>query len=573
MSSASPSLSTPLELENSRVLKAALNILEDIQSEKSSARAATQAVLNILEDLSVSKVNADKTSGAVLNILEDFDSERSASAQMNRAVLNILDDLEVETAKTRHLNSELEERVLERTAELSKSEQRFRLLVDGVKDYAIFMLDLKGNVLTWNNGAERLKGYQADEIIGQSFSKFYPPEDIANGKPQWELNRALTEGTFEENGVRVRKDGVRFTASVLITAVFDDKGEHVGYAKITRDITESKRAEERFRAAVELSPAAMIIVNHHGKVIVANALTEKLFGYRSEEILGQSADMLVPARQRSNSPEEASHCFEVHPPLWTGADRELFGLRKDGGEFPVEIGLNTIETNEGTFVFASISDISGRLSAQAEKLEAVRREVLLKEIHHRVKNNLAVISSLFYLQATYTTDEATRKLFQESQDRVRSMALVHEKLYRSETVGSVEFGDYAADLTQQLMQAYSVSEKVRVTMNLEPISFNIDLAVPCGLILNELISNALKHAFRVRRHGEIRIELHKLGANTCSLSVTDDGDGIPLNLDIEQSRSLGLRLIKSLVKQIDGRFEMTRRNPGTEARVTLEMNL
>lgn len=144
----------------------------------------------------------------------------------------------------RDLHQELERQVQDRTAELRATEERFRLLVEGTKDYAIFMLDAQGNIASWNPGAERIKGYRADEIIGQHFGRFYPEEEVQQGKPARELDMAAAQGTYTEEGWRLRKDGSRFWASVLITALRDDKGHLRGFSKITRDMTEKKAAEE-----------------------------------------------------------------------------------------------------------------------------------------------------------------------------------------------------------------------------------------------------------------------------------------------------------------------------------------
>jgi PAS domain S-box-containing protein len=196
------------------------------------------------------------------------------------------------------------------------------------------------------------------------------------------------------------------------------------------------------------------------------------------------------------------------------------------------------------------------------------KDVLLREIHHRVKNNLAVISSLFYLQSTYTDDQGTLKLLEESQDRVRSMALVHELLYGSENLAAVDFAKYVSDLCEQLIQTYAhPAGRIRLTKELEPVRLNIDHAIPCGLILNEVVSNALKHAFPGARGGVIHVTLRREAGGECLLRVADDGAGIPAELDLATQGSLGLRLIRTLTRQLDGRIELLPAHPGTEVRL------
>lgn len=249
-------------------------------------------------------------------------------------------------------------------SERKRLESDFRLLVEGVQDYAIIMLDPKGMVSTWNLGAERFKGYSADEIIGRHFSIFYPPEEIALGKPEIELKIAKERGRIEDEGWRVRKDGSKFWANIIITALHEKNGSLRGFLKVTRDLTERKRLEERFQLVVEAAPNAMIMVDKDGKIVLVNLQTEKLFGYSRNELLGSPIEILVPARLRGNHPNHRNSFFRDPQARSMGMGRELFGTRKNGSEVPIEIGLNPIETSEGMFVLASIIDITERKRAE-----------------------------------------------------------------------------------------------------------------------------------------------------------------------------------------------------------------
>jgi formate hydrogenlyase transcriptional activator len=259
-------------------------------------------------------------------------------------------------------------------------EERFRALVDAATDYAIFLLDAEGRVVTWNSGAERIKGYAPDEIIGHHFSRFYAPEDFELGKPAEHLKRAAETGRAEDEGWRVRKDGSRFWANVVITAIRGKDGGLLGFAKVTRDFTERKRAEEairesekRFRTLFESSPDAIIVTDKEGKIAEVNEQVEKFFGYSRGELAGQTIEILVPERFRQAHPQHRTGYTENLRTRPMGAGLELYGRKKDGTEFPVDIMLSPVEVKSGTVVLSVIRDLSEKMRAK-EALERKERE-------------------------------------------------------------------------------------------------------------------------------------------------------------------------------------------------------
>jgi two-component sensor histidine kinase len=253
-----------------------------------------------------------------------------------------------------------------------------------------------------------------------------------------------------------------------------------------------------------------------------------------------------------------------------GGGLELQAQKKDGSLVPVDITLSPLEAGSDLRVMAAVRDMTEHKIAAEKLKDSLReKEVLLREVHHRVKNNLAVICSLFYLESTYAKDERTAQVFRESESRVHSMALVHESLYGSKNLARIDFAQYAKTLATDILSSYGnkwdKNSPVQLKTDLEPVIMSIDLAIPCGLILNELISNAIKHGLP-RSGGEIKLTLVRRD-HSCSLVVNDSGVGVPRELDVNSNHSLGLRLVRSLTKQIGGSFELLRTEPGTSAQL------
>ena len=247
---------------------------------------------------------------------------------------------------------------------LRDSEERYVTLRDGVQDYAISMLDPQGKVLSWNAGAERLVGYTAAQIVGQSSSCFFPPEDIARGRLEELLQITAASGRHEEQGMRVRKDGKRFLAHVTLTALRDPSGRLRGFSEISRDLTETKESVAKYRGLLEAAPDAMVVVNQAGAIVLLNVQAEKQFGYLRDELVGQMVQEIIPQgfAERLIADGTRSAAEALAQQIGTGI--ELSGRRKDGSSFPIEIMLSPLESVEGILVTAAIRDISVRKAAE-----------------------------------------------------------------------------------------------------------------------------------------------------------------------------------------------------------------
>jgi PAS domain S-box-containing protein len=248
---------------------------------------------------------------------------------------------------------------------LQESEENIRLLVSNVTDYAIFMLDENGIVKTWNEGAQRIYGYTAEEIEGKHFSCFYSKEQEAKEA----LDIALKSGRSQFEGTRIRKDGGQFLANIIITPLYDDSRKLKGFAKITRDLTERKKAEDRFKKLLESAPDAMVIVDQQSNIVLVNSQIEKIFFYPKEEIIGQPVELLIPQWSRAICRGDRKKAFpESHLPS-TDERIELTAIRKDGIDFPAEISLSPMETDHGTLLSSAIRDVSDRKQIEQSKAQ------------------------------------------------------------------------------------------------------------------------------------------------------------------------------------------------------------
>jgi PAS domain S-box-containing protein len=291
-----------------------------------------------------------------------------------------------------------------------------------------------------------------------------------------------------------------------------------------------------------------------------------MYGWTTVEAVGKKLstvpEQIIPETEKLLNEVKAGRVI---------TDHETIRRRKDGSLFDVSSTISAIKDAGGNVVaFAGISrDITQRKKAEAEIRHSLKeKETLLREIHHRVKNNMQIISSLLRLQSKYIKNKDDVEIFKESHNRISSMALIHEKLYQSRDFTNIDFNVYVRDLVRGLFHSYGTDEsRIKLKISLDNIPIGIDSAIPCGLIINELITNSLKYAFPDDRKGEINICMGVVGENEFELTISDNGVGIPEGIDFERTDTLGLHLVKILAEnQLQGEITPDRTN-GTKFRI------
>lgn len=321
--------------------------------------------------------------------------------------------------------------------------------------------------------------------------------------------------------------------------------------------------DEYLGQAFNRMPVAMIVVNQQGAITRVNQLAEATFGYEARELIGQPVETLIPERYRHHHPNFRRGFQAEATARPMGLGRDLSGLRKDGSEFPVEIGINPVDTGEGIMVLSVILDLSERKQAEKRIHDALtQKDLLLREVHHRVKNNLQVIHSLLDLQVLKLADPDVIGVLRDSQNRIRSMSLIHQTLYQSSNFARVDFQRFLDELVPSLIESYrSVVGLVNIDIDAHQVKLPINEAIPCGLVINELVSNALKHGFARAHDGRISVSVLATADQMVEISVSNDGHPVPPELDFNQSATLGFQLVQLLTRQLGGKLDIQRAGP------------
>ena len=342
----------------------------------------------------------------------------------------------------------------------------------------------------------------------------------------------------------------------------------------TRVADSYRQVEQRevfWHQVIDSSLDGIIVIDKKGVVLSFSAGAELMLGYRADEVKGRNVSMLVPDPHRERHDDYLRAYLEGGEGGIIGKSRDFTISRKDGRELPINLRVTEMNTGGDPNFIGVIHDISERVEYEQQLTRSLReKETLLKEIHHRVKNNLLVVSSILEMQEEEGEDSEINRVLRVSQDRIRSMALIHEKLYRSDTLAEVDFAGYLEQLVERLVFSYSVNrDGIDVVVEAEPLQLNVETATPLGLIVNELVTNSLKHAFAAGDSGEVRVRFYQSGDGAYTLSVSDNGRGLPQNFEIDHAESLGLQIVSLLTRQLDAKLAFER-GQGVTASLTLE---
>lgn len=451
-----------------------------------------------------------------------------------------------------------------------ESEERFRALFEGAAE-GILVAEIESKKFQYANPAAcRMLGYTEDELRRMSVMDIHPGNSIKHVISEFEA-QARGEKALAKNIPCLRKDGEVIyadinTSKVLIGGKECNVGLFTDVSEYRRMEKELKNSEEKLKILFESAPDAYYLNDLKGNFVDGNQEAERLSGYKRKELIGKNM-LKLKLLSLKEIPKAAAALAKNALGQPTGPT-EFTLNRKDGSQVAVEIRTFPVNIKGKTHVLGIARDITLRKQVE-ETLRASleEKEILLKEIHHRVKNSMQIISSLIRIQSANIKDEKIIRIFNEVSDRIKSMALLYEMLYQSKDLATVDLSEYIRALTANLVCLYRAGlGEVNLRLNVEKVQLDIKKAIPCGLIVTELVSNSLKHAFPDRRKGEIAVEMRSNGNRKYTLVVSDTGVGFPEGKDFHETPSLGMRLVINLVKQLNGTIVLSREK-GTEFKI------
>ncbi|MDI6845383.1 MAG: PAS domain S-box protein [Candidatus Saccharicenans sp.] len=454
---------------------------------------------------------------------------------------------------------------------LKESERSFRSLFENAT-VGIYRTSPDGRILLANPALIRMLGYESFEELAtrslekESFEPSYPRELFIEQIEKYGELRGL-EAAWK------RKDGSFIYVRESARAIKDENGKTLYYEGIVEDITEKKEAELRLTAQQELLQTVIdsaediiFILDKDYRILLFNRAAQEYFGVSPEEVAGKNMAALYPEESWPSARERFDRVLRGE------VVREDVSFDYRGRKVILNVTQVPLRNKKGEIygLCGIARDISNRVAMeQALESSVKEKEALLREIHHRVKNNMQVICSLLNLQAYHSKNSELTSILKDCQSRIRSMAIVHEQLYRSANLAKIDFAGYLEKLVVHLYNAHRQSqEKVAIETQLQPVELDIGKAIPLGLMASEIISNCFKHAFPGDRRGRLKVVLSKIEPSGLKLEISDDGVGLPEDYTPETSKTFGMELLELLRDQLGARLEVDRTS-GTRYLITI----
>jgi PAS domain S-box-containing protein len=461
---------------------------------------------------------------------------------------------------------------------LRESEERFRLTAEETGQL-LYSLDPRTGKVKWAGAVEAVTGYTFEEYESfdvDAWGEQIHPEDREMALKT--MDEALENRTRFDMEYRFRrKDGSYIFVEEHGAFVYSEESPYPTVGTIS-DITDVKQIEKEiteqrdfYEGILEGIINGVWVTNKEDVIYYTNKGMAIIAGIDREQIAG--------VKILADFPESTLEFFR---PYYLNAKETLEPIYYDAVPIITPAGRQSYQSGwliprikDSSFegMICTVEDVTERRAAEEQiKASLQEKEVLLREVHHRVKNNLQVITSLLRLQSDTIKDQKIADMFKESRERIRSMALIHEKLYRSEDLASINFNGYMKGLITGLFRSHGTDPgRIATRLEVEEVPLGLDQAIPCGLIVNELVSNSLKYAFPKERKGEISVTLRSHGADEVALTVSDDGRGIPENVNLKNADTLGLELVSILAEdQLEGSIDLDRTN-GTTFRICFRL--
>ena len=446
---------------------------------------------------------------------------------------------------------------------LRDSEERFRAIFEQAAVGVAQIISSTGEFVLINQKYCDIVGYSREEMTGKTFQEITHPDDLAADLENMSLLLAGETLTFSMEKRYFRKDGRIVWVNLTVSPMWGLDEEPDYHIAVVEDITAHKEAEEalqlerdRVRQYFDAAAVLMMVLNPAGQIVQLNRKGYETLGYSEDELIGRNwIQVCLPEQDQAKLSQLFDQQFSEQ--LEMVEEIENVVVTRSGQEKMIRWYNTLLRSADGKIggILCSGEDITKYKRAGEELRKALaEKETLLRELYHRTKNNMQVISALLDLQSEYMNDERLREVFVDTENRIRSMALVHQKLYEAQDLSHVNLKEYIGDLFQLLMVSYKIQPgSVSVLTEMEDVMVLIDIAIPCGLILNELISNAFKYAFPNGRTGEVTIRLGRAVDGEIQLRVADNGIGLPPGFDVRKDGRLGMQNIFILVeKQLKG---------------------